>query len=304
MAKSRRPTRWLTMRRQETFAFYSFMSPWIIGMVFLFAVPLVVTLYLSFTKWNLLQPPQWVGFSNYVRLLFTPGSSFLVALGNTAYYAVLLVPINLALSLGFAVLLNSVQFLKRFFRTAFYLPSTIPIVAVVMLWSWLLAPSGLLNQALGLVGIQGPAWLVDPRWIKDGLIIMGVWQFGGSLVLFLSGMQGIPTMYYEAAELDGASSIQQFRHVTLPMLSPIVLFNLITGIIAALQVFAQVFIITGGHNSGATMIVPAVYQNAFNFYQMGDASTMSVVFVLLILILTMAILRWSRLWVHYEGDEG
>jgi len=302
MAKSRRSANWLTMRRQETFAFYSFMSPWIIGMVFLFAIPLVATLYLSFTKWNLLQPPQWVGLANYLRLL-KPGSAFIKAMGNTAYYAVLLVPINLALSLGFAVLLNSVKFLKRFFRTAFYLPSTIPIVAVVMLWSWLLAPSGLLNQTLGLIGVQGPAWLVDPRWVKDGLIIMGVWQFGGSLVLFLSGIQGIPQMYYEAAELDGANSVQQFRHVTLPMLSPIVLFNLITGIIAALQVFAQVFIITGGHNSGATMVVPAVYQNAFEFYQMGDASTMSVVFVVVILILTMLILRWSRRWVHYEGDE-
>jgi len=291
------------MRRRETVAFYAFMSPWIIGMVFLFAMPLVVTLGLSFTKWNLIQPPTWVGFANYARLLFGHGSSFIKALGNTAYYAALLVPINLILSLVFATLLNQVTALRRFLRTAFYLPSTLPIVAVVMLWSWLLAPAGFLNQGLGLLGIHGPAWLVDPRWIKDGLIIMGAWQFGGSLVLFLSGMQGIPLSYYEAAELDGAGGWRRFRHITLPMLSPIILFNLITGVIAALQVFAQVFIITGGHNPGAQMIVPAVYQNAFTFYQMGDASAISVMFVLLILILTMLILRSSRYWVHYEGDD-
>jgi len=300
--KSRRTGRRWGLRQRESAAFYAFMSPAIIGMVFLFAIPLVVTFFLSFTNWNLLQPPQWVGFSNYVRLLFTPGSDFVNALKNTGYYAIILVPINLSLSLAFAVLLNNVKVLQRFFRTAFYLPSTIPIVAVVMLWSWLLAPSGLLNQALSAIGIDGPAWLVDPNTVKNGLIIMGVWQFGGSLVLFLAAMQGIPSYFYEAAELDGAGPWHRFWSITIPMLSPIILFNVVTGVIAALQVFAQVFIITGGHNPGADMIVPLVYQNAFLFNRMGYASAMSVIFVILILAVTMIILGSSRRWVYYEGE--
>jgi len=304
MVKSRRAGRRSVLRRRESVAFYAFMSPALIGIIFLFAVPLVATLYLSFTSWNLIQSPRWVGVANYARLLFNPGSDFINALKNTGYYAVLLVPINLVLSLGFALLLNRVKVLARFFRTAFYLPSTIPIVAVVMLWSWLLAPSGLLNQGLSVFGIHGPAWLVDPNWVKDGLIIMGVWQFGGSLVLFLAAMQGIPRYFYEATELDGAGRWQQFRSITIPMLSPILLFNLITGIIGALQVFAQVYIITGGHNPGADMIVPLVYQNAFQFNRMGDASAMSVIFVLLILVITMVILATSRRWVYYEGEVG
>nr|WP_243847312.1 sugar ABC transporter permease [Microbacterium ulmi] len=271
-------------------------------MVFLFAIPLVATFLLSFTDWNLFQPPEWVGLDNYTDLLFTPGSAFWLAFWNTAYYAVILVPLNLALSIGFAVLLNQPLVLRRFFRTAFYLPSTIPIVAVVMLWSWLLAPSGIVNSILGTVGIDGPAWLVDPAWVKNGLIIMGVWQMGGGVVLFLAGLQGISPMLYEAATLDGAGAWRRFWSITIPMLSPIILFNLIIGVIGSLQVFAQVYIVTQGHNPGAVMLVPLVYSNAFEFGKMGDASAISVLFVLLILAVTAVILRWSRRWVYYEGE--
>lgn len=289
-------------KRSETTAFYLFMSPWLVGMLFLFAVPLVWTLALSFTNWNLIQPPQWVGFGNYISLLFAPGSSFWPALGNTAYYAVILVPLNLMLSIGIAVLLDQPIVLRRFFRTVFYLPSTIPIVAVVMLWSWLLAPSGLLNSFLGVLGINGPAWLVDPAWVKNGLIIMGVWQLGGGVILFLAALQGIPRYFYEATMIDGAGPWRRFRSITLPMISPIILFNLITGIIAALQVFAQVFIITQDKNPGAVMLVPLVYSTAFQFSQMGPASAISVLFVLIILGLTIAIFRLSRRWVYYESE--
>lgn len=299
-SQSERPL--LTLKRRETIAFYLFMAPWITGIVLLFAVPLAATVFLSFTDWDLFGPAKWVGFQNYVDLLFTPRSSFWAAFGNTAYYAAILVPVNLALSIGFATLLNQPIIFRRFFRTAFYLPSTIPIVAVVMLWSWLLAPSGIVNSILSVVGIDGPAWLVDPNWVKNGLIIMGVWQLGGGVVLFLAAMQGIPQYLYEAATLDGAGAWRRFRSITIPMLSPIILFNLIIGVIGTLQVFAQVYIVTQDHNPGAVMMVPLVYSNAFEFSRMGDASAIAVLFVLTILVLTMLILRWARTWVYYEGE--
>jgi multiple sugar transport system permease protein len=287
---------------RETVAFYVFMAPWITGMVMLFAVPLVATLVLSFTEWDLFRPATWVGLDNFEYLLFDARSDFWRAFGNTVYYAAVLVPLNLGLSLLFAVLLNQRIRFRRAFRTAFYLPSTIPIVAVVMLWSWLLAPSGLANSILSIVGIDGPAWLVDPGWIKNGLIIMGVWQLGGGVVLFLAGLQGIPRTLYDASTLDGAGPWRQFISVTVPMLSPIILFNLVTGVISALQVFSQVYIVTQGENPGATMLVPLVYSNAFQFSRMGTASAISVLFLLTIVILTAAILRWSRRWVHYESE--
>jgi len=293
----------LTARRREAIAFYIFMTPWIIGVLALFALPLGVTVALSFTKWDLFQAPTWVGLSNYVRLL-APGSDFWNALGNTVYYGAILVPLNLALSLGVAALLNQRLVFRRFFRTVFYLPSTIPIVAVVMLWSWLLAPVGIVNSLLGRVGIDGPAWLVDPNRVKDGLIIMGVWQLGGGIVLFLAGMQGVPKVLYEAAMIDGANAWRRFRSITIPALSPIILFNLIIGVIAALQVFSQVYIVTQNHNPGAIMIVPLVYSNAFEYGLMGNASAISILLVILILILTLAILKWSRRWVHYESEVG
>lgn len=294
--------RLLTNRRRETIAFYLFMSPWIVGILALYAVPLVVTLVLSFTNWNLYQSPQWVGMKNYSDLFFGDGTRFWLVLKNTAYYTGILVPLNLVLSLLFALLLNQPVILRRWFRTAFYLPSTIPLVAVVMLWSWLLAPSGIFNSVLRLGGIDGPAWLVDPTWVKNGLIIMGVWQLGGGVVLFLAGLQGIPRHLYEAAMIDGAGPWQQFWAITVPMLSPIILFNLINGLIGALQVFTQVYIVTRGHNAGALMMVPFLYENAFEFNKMGYASTIAEVFVVMIMLLTLIIMRWSRRWVFYEGE--
>ncbi|WP_203699806.1 carbohydrate ABC transporter permease [Asanoa iriomotensis] len=299
----RAPTRrTMSNRTRETVAFYLFMLPWIVGILALYAVPLVASVVLSFTDWDLFQPPQWVGLRNYSSLLTGEGSNFWLALRNTAYYAAILVPVNLALSIGFALLLNKPIVLRRWFRTAFYLPSTIPIVAVVMLWSWLLAPSGIVNSLLGTVGVDGPAWLVDPARVKDGLIIMGVWQLGGGVVLFLAALQAIPRYLYEATMLDGAGPWRQFRSITVPMLSPIILFNLINGIIGALQVFTQVYVVTQGHNAGALMLVPFLYENAFEFNKMGYASAIAVLLFVMIMLLTLVVLRWSRRWVHYEGE--
>lgn len=292
----------MSNRKREAIAFYLFMLPWIVGIVALYAVPLVASLGLSFTNWDLFTSPEWVGLRNYRNLIAGDGTNFWLALRNTSYYALILVPVNLALSIAFAMLLNQRVILRRWFRTAFYLPSTIPVVAVVMLWSWLLAPSGVINSILKLVGIDGPAWLVDPAWVKNGLIIMGAWQLGGGVVLFLAALQSIPRHLYEATMLDGAGVWRQFRSITVPMLSPIILFNLVNGIIGALQVFTQVYVVTQGHNAGALMMVPFLYENAFEFNKMGYASAIAVLFFVMIMLLTLIVLRWSRRWVYYEGE--
>jgi multiple sugar transport system permease protein len=298
MRKRRMPAAW-----REALAFYAFLSPWIVGMIVFLAVPLVATVLLSFTNWDLFQSPQWIGLHNYSELLFGKSTEFWLALRNTVYYAFILVPLNLALSLGIAMLLNQPIILRRWFRTAFYLPSTIPVVAVVMLWSWLLAPSGLVNEVLSWFGIHGPAWLVDPGSVKNGLIIMGAWGLGGGVVLFLAGLQNVPRYLYEAAMLDGAGSFRRFRSITLPMLSPIILFNLISGIIASLQVFTQVYVISeNAQNPGDLMLVPYLYNNAFQYQQMGFASAIAWLFFVMVIALTLIILKFARRWVYYESE--
>ncbi|MFD1675496.1 carbohydrate ABC transporter permease [Alicyclobacillus fodiniaquatilis] len=289
----------LNSRRRESLAFFAFITPWLVGLIGLTLGPIFASLYLSFTDWNLFQPPHWVGLANYKTLL-TKTPLFWEALWNTAYYAVISVPLGILIALVLAVLLNQRVVLRRWFRTAFYLPSTIPVVAVVMLWSWLLAPSGLFNEFLGLFGIHGPAWLIDNAWIKPGLIIMSLWGAGGGTVLFLAGLQGIPSYLYEAAELDGARSWSKFWRITLPQLSPIILFNLINGIIGAMQVFTQVYII--GENNASTMMVPYLFKEAFQYYQMGMASAIAWLLFIIIIVLTLIILKWSSVWVYYEGE--
>ncbi|GMA60189.1 sugar ABC transporter permease [Alicyclobacillus fastidiosus] len=288
-----------TIRRRESVAFYAFTGPWLVGLVGLTLGPILASLALSFTNWNMFSPPHWVGFENYVKTFKTP--MFWTALYNTAYYSVISVPLSILIALVLAVLLNQKVAARRWFRTAFYLPSTIPVVAVVMLWSWLLAPAGLFNEFLHLFGIHGPAWFVDPAWIKPGLIIMSLWGAGGGTVLFLAGLQGIPSYLYEAAELDGASSWTKFVRITMPQLSPIILFNLINGIIGAMQVFTQVYII--GTNNASTMMVPYLFEQAFQNYQMGLASATAWLLFIIIMVLTLIVLKWSSVWVYYEGER-
>lgn len=287
------------LRRQETIAFYSFISPWVVGFLVFTIGPILASLVLSFTNWDIFQAPKFVGIQNYHNLLInTP--LFWTALGNTAYYALITVPLGIILALILAVLLNQQLIARRWWRTAFYLPSTLPIVSVVLLWSWLLAPSGMVNEVLGWIGIHGPAWFVNPSWEKPGLILMSLWGAGGGTILFLAGLQGIPRYLYEASSLDGASAWHKFSRITVPMLSPIILFNLVTGIIGAMQVFTQVYII--GANNSTLMMVPFLFQEAFQDYNMGFASALAWVLFLLIILLTLFVLRWSSAWIYYEGE--
>ena len=291
------------MRRREAWLFYLFISPWIVGFLAFLLGPMIASIYLSFTSWDSFTPPVWVGLENYRQLLFED-PIFIKALWNTFYYAFFSVPLGMVVALWLANLLNKQIVFRKFFRTLVYLPHLIPLVAVALIFQMVLAPdSGPLNEFLALVGINGPAWLLDGDWVKPALILLSLWQAGGATVLLLAGMKGIPTEFYEAAEIDGASRTRQFWSITFPQLTPIIFFNLIMGLIGAFQIFAQVFILTGGGPDNASqMLVPLLFSEAFEFYHMGYASAISWLLFLVIMVFT-AIAFWTaKKWVFYETE--
>jgi multiple sugar transport system permease protein len=299
----RRPR--LTARGREAVWFYVIISPWLIGLLLLLAGPMVYSLYLSFTDWDLFSPPQWTGLDNYVRL-FTRDRMFGTALYNTFYYTLLYVPLNIVLSLAIAWLLNKPLQGMRFFRTVIYLPYVVPVVATTMVFRWVFAPdNGLLNGFLAIFGVDGPAWLLDPAWTKMALVIMSLWGVGASVVFLLAGMQGIPSELYEAASIDGATERHRFFRITLPMLSPVIFFNMIMSVIASLQTFTQIYILNADPNTPSnsiTMVIPYLFDNAFRFNKMGYASAIAWVLFVIIFLFTLLIIRWSSAWVFYESE--
>lgn len=292
-------------RRREARWFYLFVSPWIIGFLVFMLGPMIASLYYSLTDWDSFTPPKWVGLQNYVNLL-TKDPDFWQALWNTFYYAAISVPLGLVAGLWLANLLNKQVRARKLFRTLIYLPTLVPLVATAMTFKMVLAPSGPLNKGLGLFGIPGPSWLLDPTWVKPALILMSVWGAGSSTVLLLAAMKGIPRELYEAAEVDGAGPVRQFWSITLPHLTPIIFFNLIMGMIGAFQVFAQVYILTpksnaSAHHAAETM-VPLLFDHAFAFYHMGYASAISWLLFAVILLFTVITFRTARRWVFYETE--
>jgi multiple sugar transport system permease protein len=257
--------------------------------------------FLGFTKYTVLQPPQWIGLDNYIEM-FTADRLYFTSLYNTAYYIALRVPSWIIIGLALAMLLNRDIRGVTIFRTAFYLPTIIPLVASSIIWLWMLNPQvGLLNSVLRQFGVVAPNWLRDPTWAKPAIVALGVWQLGQTMMIFLAGLQEIPQQLYEAAEIDGADRIQQFFAVTLPMMTPTIYFNAVTGVIAAFQVFGPAFIMTGGGPVNSTLFnVLYLYRQGFQFLRMGYASAMAVVLFLLILLLTVIIVRTSDKWVKYE----
>jgi len=285
-----------------------FVSPWVIGFVLLTAGPMVYSLYLSFTASSLLSPPQWVGLENYRRMFADP--IFYRSLGNTAYYAVLGVPLGMILSLGLALLLDAPVRGLGFFRTLFFLPSVTNTVALSILWLWLLNPEfGLINLALARFGVEGPLWLQDEAWAKPALVLMSLWTVGGQMIICLAALQGVPPELKEAAAIDGAGPVRRFFAVTLPLISPALLFNLIMGLVGALQVFTQAFVMTGGvqpgseggPNQSTLFIVLYIYKKAFQEYDMGYASALAWALFLIITVCTWMAWRVSKSRVHYEG---
>lgn len=294
----------LSNRMQDRLQFWLFISPWILGFLALTLGPLLYSIYMSFSTWDIFNPPEFVGLANYVQLL-TQDSIFLKAISNTLFYALLSVLLGMVTSVFLSYFLEKPVRGRNVFRILIFLPSVIPLVAAAQLFQRVLSPEGMLNSALGTIGIQGPQWLLDPSAILPALIIMSLWNVGGSTILVLAGIQGIPGSLIEAAHIDGASKARIFRSITLPLLSPVLFFNTIMGVIGGLQTFGQVYVMTKGGmgpDNASMMIVPYLYLNAFRDYQMGYASAIAWVLFVLIMVLSLAVFRSSSMWVFYESE--
>ena len=278
-------------------------SPWIIGFVIFTAGPMIASLWLAGTSWDLLTPPQWVGLANFQTMLWEDELP-LHAMRITVLYAVMALPLHLFFGVSLAMLLNTKIRGLAILRTIYYLPAILAGVAVALLWRWIFSPDfGLLNLALSQIGIQGPAWLSDRTWVMPSFVLMSLWGVGGSMVIYLAGLQGIPTDLYEAADMDGANWFRRIINITLPMLSPVIFFQLIMGIIHAMQIFTQAFIMTNGGPANASLFYMLyLYRQAFQYFNMGYASALAWVLFVCILLLTLLIFRTASSWVYYEAE--
>lgn len=280
-----------------------FISPWIVGFLAFTLYPVLASIYYSFCDYDVLSRPVWIGALNY-RDMFTD-AVFWKSLVNTLYFTAFSLPLGLVLAFAVAVLLNNQVKMRPLFRTCFFLPSLVPLVAVAMLWLWIFNGSfGLLNYALGLLGIEGPNWLSDEQWTKPALVLTTLWGVGGSMVVYLAALQDVPRDLYESADIDGANAWHRIRHITFPMVSPVIYFNLVMGIIGSLQVFAGPYIMFGGSgiNRSALFYATYIYENAFSYNQMGYACAMAWVLFLIILALTWAATRATRKHIYYGGE--
>lgn len=280
-----------------------FASPWVLGFILWTAGPMLASLVIAFTEWDLVSAPQWVGLEN-IQTLYNDRLVW-QSLKVTSIYAFSSVPLHIIVGMGLAMLLNADIKGLRWYRTAFYLPSVLSGVAVALLWRWLFSGEfGLINAMLDKIGIDGPSWLGDPNWALRSLVMMSLWGVGSGAIIYLAGLQGIPTDLYEAAQVDGAQFWSRFWHVTIPLMTPVLFFQLVTGIIAALQIFTQAFIMTnGGPNNSTLFLLLYLYDNAFRYWRMGYASTLAWVLFIYIMILTLILQFTSKRWVYYEGED-
>jgi multiple sugar transport system permease protein len=290
-------------RHQEDITGWLWAAPWILGFLIFTLGPMLASVYYSFTDFPVISPPKWIGLDNY-RTMLTGDDYIVQALKVTTVYAIVSIPLNLGLGFFLAILLNQPIRGVAVWRTIYYLPAVISGVAVALLWQWIFNTDfGLANWLLSLVGIKGPRWLLDPNWALPALIIMSLWGVGGGMIINLAGLQGVPTQLYEAAEIDGAGAWRRFWAVTVPLVSPVIFFNLVMGIIGALQTFTQAFIMTGGGPRQAThFYMLHLYNNAFVWLKMGYAAALAWVLFFYILILTLLVIRSSSAWVYYEGE--
>lgn len=282
---------------------YLFISPWLIGFFAFTAWPFLRSIHLSFTRYNIVSSPLWVGWANY-RMLLTQDELFWKSAWVTIKYAAFSVPLAIVFGVLLALLLNANVRGIAVFRTIFYLPSIVPTVATSVLFIWILNPNiGLVNRMLKVVGIDGPAWLNTAPWAFWSLVMMALWGVGGSMVIYLAGLKDIPVHLYEAATLDGANAFRKMRHITLPMLTPVIFFNLVMGIVGAFQVFTQAYVITpgGGPQDSTYFYSLYLYNRAWKYLDMGYASAMAWMLFLVIVALTAVVFRTQRKWVHYGG---
>jgi multiple sugar transport system permease protein len=291
----------LTVARREAIAGYLFIAPWLVGFLVLILGPIIASFYYSLTDYQIVKPPTFIGLDNYQRMF--EDDLVWQALKVTTIYVAVSTPLVLCLSFGVAVLMNQQVRGVGLWRTIFYLPNLIPIVATTMLWLWLFNPDfGLFNMLLRQVGVEGPLWLRSTDWALPSLILMSLWSVGGPMLVYLAGLQGIPTELYDAVAVDGGGSWARFWTITVPMMTPVIFYNLVLGMIAGFQVFAQPLIMTGGGPRYATYFyVLYLYENAFKYFRMGYASALAWLLFLIILALTIIMFRWSAFWVYYEG---
>lgn len=292
----------MSPKSRENLTGYLFIAPWLIGFLVFTLGPFIQSFYLSFTRYNIVQPPKFIGLANYRMMLFDD-ELFWKSLWVTIRFALCSVPMVLVIGVLLALLLNSNVKGIAAFRTIFYLPSIIPTVATTSIFMWILNPQvGMVNQILDLIGIKGPAWLSDPTWTPWSLVFMSVWGAGGSMVIYLAGLKDIPTYLYEAATLDGAGPIQKLKAVTLPMLSPVIFFNLVMGIIGTFQYFTQAFMISkgqGGPEDSTMFYALYMFQRSWKYMDMGYGSAMAWVLFVLIIFITAVIFKSHTRWVHY-----
>lgn len=290
--------------QNQTLAGLLFASPWLIGFSVFLAWPLMQSLYNSFTVYSVLSPPVWVGGANYAELM--QDEIFWQSLGNTFFYAAFAIPLGTVTAIGLAMLLNQKVRGQHFYRTFFFLPSLVPAVPLAILWLWLFnGDVGLVNTFFRAVGVSDPPnWLGAKEWSKTVLIVMSTWTVGNAMIIYLAGLQEIPQQLYEAADLDGARPWQKALNVTIPLLSPVIMFNVVMGIIGSLQIFTQPYVIFPGGNPERSTYFYTMYifDAAFRDLRMGYASAMGWVMFLIILVLTFAAIRFFDKKVHYEGQ--
>ena len=279
---------------------YIFIAPFVLGFLFWFLIPALASLWMVFQKWNMIDPPEFIGLGNFGKLL--TDKLFWQALKVTTVYSAIAVPLGMVLAFLLAMLMNSKVRGITVFRTIFYIPSIVPAVSNAVLWAWILnSDFGLLNALLRVFGVRRILWLQDPDWALPALVLMSLWGLGGGMVIYLAGLQGIPNEFYEAAEIDGAGGWAKLWHVTLPLMSPVIFFNLIMSIIGTFQIFTAGYLVTNGGPQNATLFyVLYLWRNAFLYLNMGYAAALAWVLFAIIIGLTALVFRGIGSWVYYE----
>lgn len=283
------------------------MSPWLFGIIFFTAYPMISSFYQSFTKFNLIESPKWIGLENFHRMFFED-SDFWQALKNTVWISVISIPLRIAFAMFTAWVLTKPKRGRNIYRTIFFLPSMVPAVAATMAFTYIFNPAyGPINRMLEAIGIKDPPfWFLDPKWSKWGLILLGLWGIGDTMIIFLAGLLDVPTSLYEAASLEGATAWQTFRYITLPLMTPVIFFSTVTGVIGSFQYFTQAYVASGQVNDYSHSMyfyATHIYFSAFRAYEMGYASALAWVLLVITLLCTLVILKTQKRWVHYPNGS-
>jgi multiple sugar transport system permease protein len=289
---------------KEALCGYISIAPWLIGFVVLTFIPMLSTVYYSFTQWTIMEPPIWIGLRNYIRM-FTADPLFYLAIKATSLYVAMSLPIIIVFGVLLSLLLNMKIRGMNFYRTLFYIPAVISGVSIALLWTWLLQPDvGIVNTLLSYIGIEGPKWFWDPKWALVSVASMSLWKVGGSAIIYLAGLQNIPPQLYEVARIDGAGRLSIFFRITIPLLTPTLLFQLIIQMIEAFKVFTEAYVITKGGPLKATYFyLLYFYEEGFLHFNTGYASALILFLVVIIMSMTVLVNQTSKRWVFYEGEE-